>query len=244
MVNVADIHAMGGRPIAVVDVLWGTSGGALEPIWEGLRAASRAYGVPIVGGHTNARSPYDALAVAVLGRAARLLSGYAARPGDALLLAVDLRGRMHPEHPFWDASTGADPARLRGDLEVLPELAESGRCDAAKDVSMGGIIGTLLMLLETSGAGAALDLEAIPRPLEVPLARWLLAFPSYGFLLSVRPDRVGEVRAAFARRDLACAQVGAVDASRRLSIRAGGEERSLWDLAAEPLTGFSRAVRP
>lgn len=241
MVNVADVYAMGGRPVAVVDVLWGSSTAALEPIWDGMVAASRVYDVPIVGGHTSARSPFEALAVAILGRAARILSGAAARPGDALLCAVDLRGRWHPAYSFWDASTGADPARLRADLEILPALAESGRCDAAKDVSMGGLIGTALMLLEASGAGAALDLDAVPRPAEGPLERWLLAFPSFGFLLSVRPEQAEAVQAAFAGRDLACARVGTVDGSRRLVLRAGGEEVALWDLGAEPLTGFGSA---
>jgi selenophosphate synthetase-related protein len=54
---------------------------------------------------------------------------------------------------------------------------------------MGGIIGTLLMLLETSGCGAILDLDRVPCPVGLPLERWLLCFPSYGFLLSVRPDQ-------------------------------------------------------
>ncbi|WP_437306610.1 sll0787 family AIR synthase-like protein [Sorangium sp. So ce388] len=245
MVNISDIYAMGGRPIAVVDVVWGTSAGALEPVWEGMVAASRAYGVPIVGGHTSARSPYNALAVAIAGRARRLITSFAARPGDVLIAAIDLRGTMHAEHPFWNASTGVDPARLRGDLEILPALAEAGLCDAGKDISMGGVAGTLLMLLETSGAGAVLDLEAVPRPrgmrdlCGLSLARWLLAFPSYGFLLSVRPEAAGEVLAAFARRGIASAAVGAVDGSRRLTLQAGGERQTLWDLAAEPLTGFA-----
>ncbi|WP_437743259.1 sll0787 family AIR synthase-like protein [Sorangium sp. So ce1504] len=240
MVNVSDVYAMGGRPIAVVDVVWGTSAGALEPVWEGMVAASRAYGVPIVGGHTSARSPYNALAVAIAGRARRLITSFAARPGDVLVAAIDLRGEMHAGHPFWNASTGADPARLRGDLEVLPALAEAGLCDAGKDISMGGVAGTLLMLLETSCAGAVLDLEAVPRPRDVPLARWLLAFPSYGFLLSVRPRVAGEVLSAFARRGIASAAVGAVDGSRRLTLQAAGERQTLWDLSAEPLTGLAR----
>ncbi|AUX38303.1 MULTISPECIES: sll0787 family AIR synthase-like protein [Sorangium] len=242
MVNVSDVYAMGGRPIAVVDVVWGTSAGALEPVWEGMVAASRAYGVPIVGGHTSARSPYNALAVAIAGRARRLITSFAARPGDVLVAAIDLRGRMHAEHPFWNASTGTDPARLRGDLEVLPALAEAGLCDAGKDISMGGVAGTLLMLLETSGVGAVLDVAAVPRPGDVrdpSLARWLLAFPSYGFLLSVRPDAAGAVLAAFARRGIASAAVGAVDGSRRLTLEAAGERQTLWDLSAEPLTGFA-----
>ena len=243
MVNVCDIYAMGGRPLAVVDVVWGTSSAALEPIWEGMTAASRAYGVPIVGGHTNARSPYDALAVAILGRATHLLTSRGARLGDVLLLAADLRGRPHPKHPFWDASTGVDPARLRADLAILPELAESGLCDAAKDISMGGIVGTLLMFLEASGRGAVLDLDAVPRPPTMSLDRWLLAFPSYGFLLSVRPSQVPLVQAAFGRRELACAPIGAVDASRRLALRSGGEEQVAWDFSTEPLTGFAGEER-
>ena len=108
---------------------------------------------------------------------------------------------------------------------------------------MGGVVGTLLMLLETSGVGAVLDLDAIPRPPEVPLDRWLVVFPSYGFLLSVRPERAAEAQAAFTRRALACAAVGQVDASRRLELRSGAEQQVMWDLAAEPLTGFSGAPR-
>lgn len=238
MVNVSDIHAMGGRPLAVVDVIWGTSPEALEPVCAGMAAASRVYGVPIVGGHTSARSPYDALAVAILGRADALLSSFAARPGDVLLAAVDLRGVMHARFPFWNASTDADPGRLRGDLELLPHLAEQGLCDAAKDVSMGGLVGTTLMLLETSRAGAVLDMDAVPRPPDVPLARWLVAFPSYGFVLSVRPERASDVIAAFAGRDIACATIGAVDDTRRLTLRHGAETQVLWDFAAEPLTGL------
>lgn len=242
MVNISDIYAMGGRPLAVVDVIWGTSRAALEPVWEGMVAASLAYGVPIVGGHTSARSPYNALAVAIAGRATRLLTSFAARPGDVVIAAIDLRGAMHPQHTFWNASTGTEPARLRGDLELLPELAEAGLCDAAKDISMGGVVGSLLMLLETSGVGAELDLDAIPRPPDVPLARWLLAFPSYGFVLSVRPEHAAAVQATFARRDIACAVAGSIDGSRRLTLRAGdGERELLWDLAKEPLTGLAGA---
>src|SRR3984893_12132899 len=52
MVNLSDVAAMGGRPLAIVDVLWTPNLPASRVIWEGMAAASRAYGVPIVGGHT------------------------------------------------------------------------------------------------------------------------------------------------------------------------------------------------
>jgi uncharacterized protein len=97
MVNVSDIYAMGGRPIAVVDTLWSQDAAIGQPLLAGMSAAARAYQVPIVGGHTNTRSSYNALSVSILGRAQKLISSFDAQPGDRLLMAIDLRGnRSHP----------------------------------------------------------------------------------------------------------------------------------------------------
>ena len=76
MVNISDIAAMGGTPIAVVDALWSQSIAASAPLWQGMQAAAQAYNVPIVGGHTNCHSPYDGLAVAILGRAQQLITSF------------------------------------------------------------------------------------------------------------------------------------------------------------------------
>jgi AIR synthase-related protein len=241
MVNVSDIYAMGGRPIAIVDTLWSQTAEASTPLWQGMQAAAEAYQVPIVGGHTNCHSPYNALSVAILGRARRLITSFAAQPGDRLLMATNFRGTLHPKHPFWNAATDADPVQLRQDLEILPYLAETGLCNAGKDISMGGIIGTLLMLLETSGCGATLEIDVVPCPVEVPLERWLVCFPSYGFLLSVRPEQVAAVQAQFHQRDLICADVGQIQATRQLSLQSQGESIVFWDLDRDPLTGFTPA---
>jgi AIR synthase-related protein len=232
MVNVSDIYAMGGRPIAVVDALWSRG---MEPgaqVLEGLAAASQRYGVPIVGGHSNSQCERGQLAVAILGRAQRLLTSFDASPGDQLLMAVDLRGSYQEPYAYWNAATGAPGSRLREDLEVLPTLAEDGLCGAAKDISMAGAIGTALMLLECSRVGAVIDVEAIPRPAEVDddaaLLRWLGAFPSYGFVLSVAPAQVAAVRARFAQREIECAVVGEVTASREVLLRHADGTARLW----------------
>lgn len=238
LVNASDVYAMGGRPLAVVDALFAGSAEAAAPMLAGMADAAARLGVPIVGGHTNLHSPYPALAAAILGRARRLLTSFDAKPGDDLIAAVDLRGAMHPRHAFWNAATDAPAARLAGDYAVLPELAERGLAVAAKDVSMGGLAGTALMLAEASGVGATLRLDAIPRPAGIPWERWLLAFPSYGFLLSVPPAHSAAVRAAFAARDIAAAVVGQVDPDHRLVLANGDDRAMMWDLAEAPLTGF------
>lgn len=242
MVNVSDIYAMGGRPIAIVDTLWSQDAVLSQPLLAGMSAAARAYQVPIVGGHTNVRSRYNALSVSILGRAQKLISSFHAQPGDRLLMAIDLRGKLHHKYPFWNAATETDPIRLRADLELFPTLAEHDLCNAGKDVSMGGIIGTSLMLLETSKCGAIIDLDTIPRPPEVPFDRWLMSFPSYGFLLSVHPDRVAAVQQLFRDRQITCTDIGEVIAIPQLILKSQQGSTIFWDFDREHLTGFGNTA--
>jgi AIR synthase-related protein len=233
MVNVSDIYAMGGRPIAVVNALWSKGMESADPVLTGLASAAQRYGVPVVGGHSNNRSERGQLAVAILGRARKLLSSFNARPGDQLIMAIDQRGAWQEPYNYWNASTGAPAERLRADLEILAEVAEDGLCDAAKDISMAGAIGTALMLLECSQVGAVIDVDHIPRPIGVPLLRWLQAFPSYGFVLSVRPGQVAQVLARFHARELTCAVVGQVTSAPEVILRDAESQAVLWNVAEE-----------
>jgi len=222
MVNISDVAAMGGWPLAIVDVLWTPGLTQSAEIWDGMSAASRTYGVPIVGGHTTiTKSGASFLAAAVLGKARNLITSFDARPRDDLLVAIDLRGSWRRDKPFWNASAGAPPERLRADLSLLPELAAKGWCRAGKDISNGGIIGTLAMLLECSGVGAELWLDRLPQPRDVDLERWLIAFPSFGYLLAVDPEHTASTIAHFAGRDIACAAVGRITASPSLVLGYG-----------------------
>jgi AIR synthase-related protein len=221
MVNLSDVAAMGGRATAVVDALWASDPERARAIFAGMRAAASAYGVPIVGGHTNARSAGEHLAVAVLGRATTLMTSFDARPGDALVAAVDLRGAYHEPYNYWNCSTGAPAPRLRADLELLPGLANDALCAAAKDISMGGVLGTLLMLLECSGIGAFAHLDRLPKPAGVE---------------SVAPQNVAEVRVRFHARGIACETFGTCVPGGELRVALGTDEEVFWDLGRTPFT--------
>ena len=238
MVNLSDIAAMGGRPVAVVDAIWSRDGAHAQPILQGLRAGAEAYGVPIVGGHTNSRDTSEQLSVAVLGRATALLTSFDARPGELLLAAIDLRGRYHEPFAWWDASSGCpDAARLRADLELLPRIAEAGLSRAAKDISMGGLIGTAIMLAECSGIGLSITPSLVPRPEGTDPARWLTAFPSFGFLLTCAEADAAAVIALFTARDIACAAIGHCEAGSSVDLIEAGERETIHDLATTPLIG-------
>jgi uncharacterized protein len=240
MVNISDVAAMGGRPIAVVDAIWADRGENARPILAGLSAAADAFAVPIVGGHANLRADRSQLSVAVLGRANRLLTSFDARPGDRLVAAIDLRGRYREPFANWDAATEAPSPRLRADLELLPEIAEAGLSRAAKDISQGGIVGTAAMLAECSRVGIKIDVGAVPKPDSAPIDRWLMTFPSFGYLLAVAPDNVGAVTRLFHERDIAASDIGGVLEGGEVAIADGERVEVIWDFERAPLIGARR----
>ncbi len=238
MVNASDVAAMGGRPIAVVDALWSRDLPGAAPILDGLKAACDRYGIPLAGGHVNARHDSAQLSVAILGRARRLLTSFDARPGEVLLAAIDLRGAYHEPHDYWDAaSRGATGDRLQGDLALLPAIAEAGLSRVAKDISMAGLVGTALMLAECSSVGLEIEPGRVPRPEGVPLARWLSSFPSFGFLLTVRPEDADPVLALFTARGIACAAIGHCVEGSRVRLRQDDDVACFWDHREAALIG-------
>jgi AIR synthase-related protein len=239
MVNISDVAAMGGRPLAVVDALWASGEEGAAPILAGMRAASEAYEVPIIGGHTNTRCESGQLSVAILGRATKLLTSFDAQPGDHLVAALDLRGHYREPFANWDA-TGAPATRLRGDLELLPSIAEAGMASAGKDISQGGIVGTAVMLAECSGVGASIDVTRVPRPDGVSLERWLQTFPSFGFLLAVPACNLATVLALFSARGIAAANIGTIIEDERVEIIDGRAREVVWDFSRAPLIGCRR----
>jgi AIR synthase-related protein len=239
MVNLSDIAAMGGTAVAVVNALWSAGPEQARRLMQGMAAASRAYRVPIVGGHTNLRSESPQLAVAVLGKAKRVLRASGAKPGHTLIAAIDLRGARRGPWLNWDAATRADPAALRDAMALLPMLAEQGLVQAAKDISQAGLLGTLVMLLESARAGADINLTAIPRPAEIRWQEWLCMFPSYGYLLTVHPHQADEVLAHFHRIGIGAAAIGGITADPRLWVGHDSHRHCFWDLDTTPLTGIN-----
>lgn len=240
--NVNDIAAMGGRARALVNViLAGNDRAHTGLIYEGLRAGAELFQIPIVGGHSGRSAGAPCLSAAVLGKAQRLITSFDARPGQVLMVCIDLGGKLRADQPHFDGLTGGDAKVARARLEVLPQLAEAGLVGAGKDISMAGLLGTLLMLLETSGCGARVDLEAVPAPacaLAEP-QRWLESFPSFGFVLSVEPEHVAAVRGMFGAVGVTAAVIGTVEPTRALDIAYGSERARFWDLAKDPLMGFA-----
>lgn len=179
LVNLNDLFAMGATPVGLTDALGARDASFAKRVLRGLHDAARAWGVPVLGGHTQLGVP-AALSVTALGHTPRPVPGGGASPGESLRLTADLGGGWRPGYTGsqWDSSTHRSSAQLRELAGVVPALAPT----AAKDVSMAGMIGTTGMLAEASGCRAVLDVAAVPAPPAATRADWLTCFPGFGIV--------------------------------------------------------------
>ncbi|WP_229052167.1 MSMEG_0567/sll0787 family protein [Aeromicrobium sp. Leaf350] len=190
LVNLNDISAMGASPVGLLDAVGARDASFARRIFRGLRAASEAWGVPVLGGHTQLGVPAS-LSVTALGRADRPVPGGGGHPGESVRLTADLGGGWRPGYTGsqWDSSSHRRADELRALAGVVPAL----RPTAAKDVSMTGVIGTTGMLAEASGCKAVLDVDDIPMPADATAGDWLTCFPGFAMVTTERtPARASQ----------------------------------------------------
>ena len=241
MVTVNDIYSMGGKPLAMVNVLASGDEEQRSKVVEGIRKGCEKLQVPMVGGHLHPDAPGSSpsLAVAILGYANKLLRGHLAKAGDDIILAVDLKGDKGCRSVVsWDANSGKTPEELLYRLEALPLIAEREWSQAAKDVSNSGILGTVSIMMENSGKGAIIELASIPKPLEIELSDWLVCFQSFGFVLSVSPKNSEAVISLFREREIAAPIIGKVTDEPMVTLKNGPESKVLFDFRKDKITGI------
>ena len=154
-VNLSDIAAMAGRPVAaVVSVGLPRRGGRAlaEELYLGLREVADAFDTAIVGGDTNSWDGPLAISVTLLGEATPPgpVRRSGAKPGDWLMVTGSFGGSIRAKH-----------------LDFTPRIREalalhaSVRLHAMIDVS-DGLAGDVWHVCEESGCGAVLRAESVP----------------------------------------------------------------------------------
>jgi uncharacterized protein len=237
LTNVNDVAAMGAVPLAIVDTVVGPPQ-TCRTVLEGMRDASELYGVPVVGGHLTRSTDHAGLSAFALGRCpGRPLSATHVVPGQTLALAVCLDGKMRSDFPFFP-SFDERGRRLAGDVRLFADLAAAGVVEAAKDVSMAGLFGSMAMLLEPTRSGASIPVGAVPVPAGIDFAAWSLCFPCFAFLVTMAPGNEDRCRDAVERRGLSYATLATIDGTGVLGLVDGEDTAVLVDLNAEPVTGL------
>ncbi|HTY46885.1 MAG TPA: methanogenesis marker 2 protein [Methanomassiliicoccales archaeon] len=240
LVNLNDISAMGGVPLAMVDVISMKEERICGQVMRGMETAVRKFGVPVVGGHTHPDCNYDAVDVAILGSAKRseVIYSHTARAGDDIIFAMDLDG-FYPEklNYAWDTTSKKDAELVRKQMMAMNHIGRRRLARSGKDMSNPGSLGTLGMLLETSGKGGTVDLDKVPTPKGVPFAQWLKSYQGCGFVLTCAPKNSQSIIELFGEVGVAGAVVGKVDATRKIVVHSGREQAVLFDFESEIITG-------
>jgi selenophosphate synthetase-related protein len=234
---------MGGRPVAMVNVLSSDDKNACREIIRGIRDGIAKFGVPMVGGHLHPDTPYTSLSVAIIGTVKKgcEIRSSTANMGDSIITAYDMDGKVGPNSPYsFDSTTMKEPEEVRKKYKVMQVLGEKKLVTAGKDISNPGLIGTLGMLLETSGKGARVELEKIPAPEDVDFIQWLKIHPATGFIVTALPENEDEVIKLFEGAGYKAANIGVIEDTSRLDICYKNECAAVFDFKKDVVTGITQ----
>ena len=239
LVNVNDIYAMGGTPVAMVNVL-SAQKEEIILIMQGIETACEKFCVPMVGGHVHpdTADAHTSVAVSILGRAQKVMTSFDAHPGEKVVLALDLEGRQYKDFLNWDSTSMKSSEEALYRLEALTVIGQRGLATSCKDISNPGTLGSVGMLLETSKVGARIDIEKIKVPAPVELTTFLKMYPGYGFVLTVKDANMNEVTKIFEDRHISVNTIGEITQERKMILYYRDETGTLFDFEKETICGF------
>lgn len=240
LVNINDIAAMGGKSIAMVDVVSMKSSKVCAQIFRGIEQGVRKFGVPVVGGHTHPDSEINSIEISIVGSVPKddIILSTTAKAGDDIIFIADLDGFYPNNLPYaWDTTTLKADEVVQEQMATLPKLASEHLVNAGKDMSNPGNIGTLGMMLEASSMGGTVNVSKILKPDNVGLIDWCLTYQGYGFVFSCPPENSARVIELFKSVGASGAVVGSIDASTELKVTMDGETRTVFDFSKDIITG-------
>jgi thiamine-monophosphate kinase len=232
-VNLSDLAACGAKPLAftLALALPSVDEAFLAGFSRGLFALAEREGCELIGGDTT-RGPL-AISITALGElpagSALLRSG--ARPGDDLYVSGTLgdarlalevfRGKVALHE---DAFRAVRQAMEMPTARIGLGLALRGLATSAIDVS-DGLVGDLGHILERSGVGAVVEIDALPRsavlaaqPIAIQRECLLTGGDDYELVFTALPERRDAVAAAAGNAAVAITRIGHVEAGRGLRI--------------------------
>ncbi len=244
LVNIHDIAAMGGVPIAMLDILSVKDNRVCSQVMKGMESAVKKFGVPIVGGHTHPDCDYDAIDIAIIGTAEKgqAIYSHTAQAGDDVIVGMDLDGYYPDALPYaWDTTSRKEAPLLRRQMLIMNKIAKQGLVRSGKDISNPGTLGTLGMLLETSGKGATVDVDRVPRPHGVELVQWLKSYQGCGYVVTCDPANSPKVVDMYATVGVTGAVIGKVTEEPKLIVNQGDKSAIMFDFDKDVITGCKPA---
>ena len=244
---VRDIFTMGARPVALLNSLrfgplgQGRNDYLFRGIVEGISWYGNCIGVPDVGGEVFFSTSYsgnplvNAMCVGLV-ETGNLMRASASGEGNLLLLVGADTGRdgihgasglasrtFEEEREMRPTVQVGNPFLEKVLIEACMEAAATGLVHAVQDLGAAGLTSTVVEAVARGGAGAVIDISAVPRreegmsPYEV-----MLSESQERMLVVVSRENEAEVRAIFDKWDLDNTVIGRVAADGLVAIYENG----------------------
>jgi hypothetical protein len=224
----------------MTNILAITGANGCNDVLRGINMACKKFMVPMVGGHLHPDTNTMSLSVSIVGEAKSILSSFDAMPGQDLILTIDLEGERHKNFFNWDSTSWRSPEEVVERLEKMAIVAEKDLATSAKDISNPGLLGTIGMLLETSGVGAIVELEKIPVPDGVDFLDWIRMYPGFGFIMTCDEEKSEEIIKLFNVDSVVARKIGKITKDCKMVIRKGDLSKVLFDFSKDMITGIRK----
>ena len=202
MVCAEDILACGGTPIAASSIISSDKPKIREELLNGILEATHRFEIPLIRGHTSDKTSNVGVSATVVGKIKKeyYISAGGAKIDDDIVIIADFDGRVGKSSKyFWDTVTYKPKEELMKKRQLMPEIAQKQVVSSSKDVSNGGIFGTLILLLQYSKKGAVIDLESIKAPKgiitpEFGLSEFVKMYLTSAFLLTLPSSNYKDIK--------------------------------------------------
>ncbi|MFX0070126.1 MAG: AIR synthase related protein [Candidatus Hermodarchaeota archaeon] len=236
LVSVDDIYACGGTPLAASIIISYKNEEIGKKILEGVCEGSKKFQVPIIRGHTNTHSKCYELSSTMIGEIKKqdYISAGNAKVGDNIILAVDFDGKVGKASKFYfDTTTFKNSYEVLKKRKAMNLIAEKQLAHSSKDISNGGIFGTILQLIKYSNVGANININKIEIPeqlieLKYTLEKYIKMYLTTSFVLTAPDKNCKELISIFEKYGLHANVIGKIiNEKNLLKINNGLEENSI-----------------
>ncbi len=202
LVGIDDIYACGGIPTAASVIISSNDAKIRDELMQGILEATHRFEVPLVRGHTSDNTSNVGVSATVIGKIKKdhYISAGGAQIGDDIVIIADFEGKVGESSKYyWNTVTYKSKDVVLKKRHIMPFLAREKVLTASKDVSNGGIIGTLLLLLQFSKKGAKIELEKIQSPKGVittdfTLVDFVRMYLTSAFLVTLPSSKLQQVK--------------------------------------------------
>lgn len=248
-VNVSDIAAMGGKPLAAfvsIALRPNTLVSFVDDLYEGAMEACSKFGLDIAGGDTS-RGRKTVIGVTVVGEADKALvrKRSDAKPGDSIFvtgaLGASAGGLRILEGDVPDYAVDEAKALIAAHRRPIPRIdaavaAAGAGCRAIEDIS-DGLAAELAHIAEASQVGVRIRAESIPLAAGVreaaaflgedPVDFALHGGEDYELVLTAPAEAVSGILNAVEKTGVILTEIGEIISERSLLISEGGKESRL-----------------